>query len=62
MNNTIIKNAFTPINGAVVSRGGCIYIDSTYSSLNLSLNNMELSNCIVRADGGGIYLTASDRS
>ncbi|CAD8089599.1 unnamed protein product [Paramecium primaurelia] len=61
INNTIIKNGFTPMNGAVVSRGGCIYIDSTYSSLNLLLDNMELSNCIARADGGGIYLTASDR-
>lgn len=49
------------MNGAVVSRGGCMYIDSTYSSLNLLLDNMELINCIARADGGGIYLTASDR-
>lgn len=61
INNTIIKNAFTPINGAVVSRGGCIYIDSTSSSLNLLLENMDLSNCIARADGGGIYMIASDR-
>ncbi|CAD8198753.1 unnamed protein product [Paramecium octaurelia] len=61
LNNTIIKNAFTPINGAVVSRGGCIYVDSTSSSLNLLLENMDLSNCIARADGGGIYVIASDR-
>ena len=35
MNNVIIKNAYTPMNGAVVSRGGCIYVDSLYSALNL---------------------------
>lgn len=46
---------------AVVSRGGCIYVDSTYSALNLLMEYIELNNCIVRADGGGIYLIASDR-
>jgi len=49
------------MNGGVVSRGGCIYVDSTYSQLNMLLENMELKGCIARADGGGIYVIASDR-
>lgn len=49
------------MDGGVVSRGGCIYVDSTYSQLNMLLENMDLRECIVRADGGGIYVTASDR-
>ncbi|CAD8199978.1 unnamed protein product [Paramecium pentaurelia] len=60
-NNTMISNALTPMNGGVVSRGGCIYVDSTYSQLNMLLENMELKGCIARADGGGIYVIASDR-
>ncbi|CAD8202516.1 unnamed protein product [Paramecium octaurelia] len=60
-NNTLITNALTPMDGGVVSRGGCIYVDSTYSQLNMLLENMELKGCIARADGGGIYVTASDR-
>lgn len=50
------------MNGAVVSRGGCMYIDSTYSNLNMLMENMELKGCVARADGGGIYVTASDRA
>ncbi|CAD8104832.1 unnamed protein product [Paramecium sonneborni] len=61
VNNTVIKNAYTSMDVAVVSRGGCIYVDSTYSALNLLMEYIELNNCIVRADGGGIYLIASDR-
>ncbi|CAD8119529.1 unnamed protein product [Paramecium sonneborni] len=61
VNNTVITNAYTSLDVAVVSRGGCIYIDSTYSQLNLLMEYMELSNCIARADGGGIYLITSDR-
>ena len=60
-NSSTIVNAFTPMNGAVVSRGGCIYVDSTYSQLNMILENMNLKGCIARADGGGIYVAASDR-
>jgi hypothetical protein len=26
------------------------------------MENMEMSNCIVRADGGGVYLISSDRA
>ena len=50
------------MNGAVVSRGGCMYVDSTFSELNMIMENMELKSCIARADGGGIYVTASDRA
>lgn len=60
--NSIIEYAYTPMNGAVVSRGGCMYVDSTYSELNMIMENMELKSCIARADGGGIYVTASDRA
>lgn len=33
INNTIIWKAYTPLDGSAVTRGGCIYVDSSVSEL-----------------------------
>ncbi|KAM3138145.1 hypothetical protein pb186bvf_009818 [Paramecium bursaria] len=62
INNTQITNAQTPLDGSVVSQGGCIFVDGTESQVNYIMDNSYLSECSVRADGGAIYMDASDES
>lgn len=59
-NNTKVYYSYTPMNGEVVSSGGCVYLDATGSNLNFTMNNMDFKECIARAYGGGIYVVSSD--
>lgn len=60
IDSIIIQYAYTPLDNNVVSRGGCMYIDSTASKLQMTLNNIELKDCFARGEGGGIYLDSFD--
>ena len=61
MDSIKIQYAYTPLDGSVVSRGGCMYIDSTGSELQMTLSNSDFRDCFARGDGGGIYVESFDQ-
>lgn len=58
--NVTITYGLTPLDGSVVSRGGCVYLDSLSSEMNMTFDSVRFQDCSVRADGGGIYVITSD--
>ncbi|CAD8095274.1 unnamed protein product [Paramecium sonneborni] len=61
LQNISMKYAYTPLNGAVSSRGGCLYVDSMASQLDMKILNTELKDCFTRGEGGGIFLISYDK-
>ncbi|CAD8178109.1 unnamed protein product [Paramecium octaurelia] len=61
LTNVTIRYAYTPLNGAVQSSGGCLYIDSMASQLDMKIQSSEFSDCFTRGEGGGIYLISYDK-
>ncbi|CAK90140.1 unnamed protein product (macronuclear) [Paramecium tetraurelia] len=61
LKNVSIRYAYTPLNGAVSSSGGCLYIDSMASQLDMKIQSSEFSHCFTRGEGGGIYLMSYDK-
>ncbi|CAD8097272.1 unnamed protein product [Paramecium sonneborni] len=61
INNISIQYAYTPLNGAISSKGGCLYIDSMASELDMKILNTHLKNCFTRGGGGAIFLVSYDK-
>ncbi|CAD8210428.1 unnamed protein product [Paramecium pentaurelia] len=61
LKNIRIRYAYTPLNGAVSSRGGCLYIDSMASQLDMEILGSQFYDCFTRGEGGGIFLMSYDK-
>lgn len=58
--NLVLHHLYTPLKDSTPSRGGCMYINSGESNLNMRISNVSMEDCSVRAEGGCIYLHTSD--
>ncbi|CAK88462.1 unnamed protein product (macronuclear) [Paramecium tetraurelia] len=61
LKNISVRYAYTPLSGTVSSRGGCVYIDSMASELDMKIENAEFKDCFTRGEGGGIFLVSYDK-
>lgn len=61
LRNITVRYSYTPLNGAVSSRGGCLYIDSMASDLDMVIENADFKDCFTRGEGGGIFLISYDK-
>lgn len=59
INNTIFTNQINNLESEYLSNGGCLYIDSSGSFLNVQLNQVKMNNCVTRSEGGCIYFNPS---
>ena len=61
LRNISVQYAYTPLNGTIKSRGGCLFIDSMASKLDMNIMNVDLNECYTRGEGGGIFLMSYDK-
>lgn len=44
------------MNSNLDSKGGCLYVDSKTSELNMTIINTNFEDCSSRQEGGAIYI------
>ncbi|CAD8097570.1 unnamed protein product [Paramecium primaurelia] len=54
--NTQIKASSTQLDSTIDSKGGCFYVDSKASQLNMTIINTNFEDCVSRQEGGAIYI------
>ncbi|CAK60023.1 unnamed protein product (macronuclear) [Paramecium tetraurelia] len=54
--NTLIQASSTQLDSTIGSKGGCLYIDSKESKLNMTIIDTNFEDCFSRQEGGAIYV------
>ncbi|CAD8105803.1 unnamed protein product [Paramecium sonneborni] len=54
--NTSFKVSRTLLNSSFDSKGGCLYVDSRASQLNMTIIQSNFEDCVSRQEGGAIYI------
>ncbi|CAD8063527.1 unnamed protein product [Paramecium sonneborni] len=57
--NTQFNRQYNSLLNQYSSNGGCLYIDSSKSKLNLIIDRVDMQECVTRIDGGCLYLNPS---
>lgn len=53
------ENQYNSLLNQYSSKGGCLYIDSSNSGIDLTITSVVMDNCVTRTEGGCIYLNPS---